>query len=151
MSRSSKISLAGAVLVVMAVLYLFLPIYSANVSQFSFSCSVIKMLFKGGFSKASFLQIVEYILPFILLLVTGCFAIGGKFKFKYVVVGLSIATLVSLLWTMFDLTLVKSFVSSLDFGTVNVKNGTGIGLIISIVVLVWAAITTLLAKRIKTF
>ncbi len=151
MSRSGKISLAGAALLVMAVLYLFLPIYSANINQFTFSCSIIKLLFKGGFSKASFIQIIQYLLPFVLLIVTGAFAIGGKFKFRFVVVGLSVACLASLLWVMFDLSMVKSYLAEIDFGTMNIKNGTGIGLLISICVVLWAAITTLLAKKNKAF
>ena len=110
-SRSGKISIAGSVLFVTAILYLFLPVYSATIENFTFSCSIITMLIKGGFTGASFLQVIQYFLPMVILIVAGCFAVGGKFKYKYVIVGLCVAAIAALCWIFFDLSLVEELLS----------------------------------------
>ena len=98
--------------------------------NFTFSCSIITMLIKGGFTGASFLQVIQYFLPMVILIVAGCFAVGGKFKYKYVIVGLCVAAIAALCWIFFDLSLVEELLSQYDFGNVTVKDGTGIGLFV---------------------
>lgn len=150
-SRSGKICIAGTVLIITAILYLFLPVYSATIENFTFSCSIITMLIKGGFTKASFLQVVQYFLPMVILIVAGCFAVGGKFKYKYVVTGLCIAAIAALCWIFFDLSLVEELLSQYDFGNVSVKDGTGIGLFVSLLLILWSGFTVFLAKGRNTF
>lgn len=150
-SRSGKISIAGSVLFVTAILYLFLPVYSATIENFTFSCSIITMLIKGGFTGASFLQVIQYFLPMVILIVAGCFAVGGKFKYKYVIVGLCVAAIAALCWIFFDLSLVEELLSQYNFGNVTVKDGTGIGLFVSLLLILWAGFTVFFAKGRNTF
>ena len=150
-TRSGKISVSGTVLLVMAILYLFLPVYTASVENFTFTCSVVTMLLKGGFTHASFFQIVQYFLPMVLLITAGIFAMGGKLKYKYVVVGLCIFAIIAFIWMMVDLTLVKNLLNEIKFGNVNVKKGTGLWIIVDILVVLWAGVTVFLAKGRNTF
>ena len=133
------------------MLYLILPIYSANVENFTFSCNLITLLIKGGFTNASFISVIQYLLPFVFFVVTGCFAMGGKLKHKYVVFALTILTIGSLLWVMFDLSLVENLLSKFDFGAITPKDGNGVGLIACILAAVWCGVTAFLAKGRNTF
>lgn len=150
-TRSGKISLVGTISFIAAVLYLFLPIYSANVENFTFSCNLITLLIKGGFTKASFVSVIQYLLPFVLFIVTGCLAMGGKLKYKYVIVVLTALTIGSLLWVMFDLSLVENLLSKFDFGAITPKDGMGVGLIACVLVALWCGVTAFLAKGRNTF
>ncbi len=150
-TRSGKISLVGTISFIAAVLYLFLPIYSANVENFNFSCNLVTLLIKGGFTNASFVSVIQYFLPFVLFIVTGCFAMGGKLRHKFVVFALTILTIGSLLWVMLDLSLVENLLSKFDFGAVTLKDGTGVGLIVSILIALWCGVTAFLAKGRNTF
>ena len=109
------------------------------------------MLIKGGFTGASFLQVNQYFLPMVILIVAGCFAVGGKFKYKYVIVGLRVAAIAALCWIFFDLSLVEELLSQYDFGNVTVKDGTGIGLFVSLILILWAGFTVFFAKGRNTF
>lgn len=151
MSRVGKISIAGTVLLVTAVLYLILPLYSARVNQFTFTCSFVNLLLNDGFKHAGFIHVVQYLLPLILLILAGSFAMGGKMKYKYVVVGLAAAALASLLWVIFDLSMIENFLDTIDFGSANVKDGSGVGLIVCILAVLWSGVTVLLAKKKSTF
>ena len=150
-SRCSKISFCGYLLVIAAALYLFMPIYSANVTNFTFTCNIVTMAIKGGFVDASFIDFVRYLLPFGLLLASGLLAVGGKLKNKYIVFGLACGAVASLLWVMIDVSLVESLLEKLDFGSVVVKDGLGTGVIVCILVAIYSAVTVFFAKGRQTF